>query len=162
MKRSLFMVLGNFLPVRKSSQLLYIFIFCGKWHTLSPTSRKPATIRSPCLKEGCPKKNSVFHIMSFRIIIPGDVFFPLPPLPPCSVLLGHSCKCKYESASNCVQHYEQPLQNLNAPLVSQELKSSKQLPVEDLSCWNVQSLDENGTKQMNNIIESNVFPLMYQ
>lgn len=113
MKRSLFMVLGNFLPVRKSSSLLYIFIFCGKWHTLSPTSRKPATVRSPCLKEGCPKKNSVFHIMPFRIIIPGNVFFPLPPFHSCSVFLGHSCKCKYGSAPSHVQHYEQLLQNPN-------------------------------------------------
>lgn len=47
---------------------------------------------------------------------------------------------------------------INTPLMFQELKSSKQLPVEDLSCWNVQNLNENGTKQMDNIIESKCFP----
>lgn len=47
---------------------------------------------------------------------------------------------------------------INTPLVFQELKSSKQLPTEDLSCWNLQSLNENGTKQMDNIIESKCFP----
>lgn len=48
--------------------------------------------------------------------------------------------------------------SINTPLVFQVLKNSKQLPVEDLSCWNVQSLDENGTKQIDNIIESKRFP----
>lgn len=46
---------------------------------------------------------------------------------------------------------------VKTPLMFQELKSSKQLPVEDLSCWNVQNLNENATKQMDNIIESKCF-----
>lgn len=97
--------------------------------------------------------------MSFRIIIPGNVFFPLPPFPPCSVFLGHSSKCKYGSASNYVQHYEQLLQNPNKHSTSvSRTEKLKKLPVDDLSCGNVQNLNENGTKQMDNIIESKCFP----
>lgn len=47
---------------------------------------------------------------------------------------------------------------VKTPLMFQELKSLKQLPVEDLSCWNVQNLNENATKQMDNIIESKCSP----
>lgn len=47
---------------------------------------------------------------------------------------------------------------INTPLVLQEQKSSNQLPVEDLFCWNVQNLNENRTKKMDNGFESKCFP----
>lgn len=68
---------------------------------------------SPYLKEGCPNKNSVFHLISFRIIIPGNASFPLPPSLPGFVLLCQICECRYGSASKYAQHHEQLLQSPN-------------------------------------------------
>lgn len=42
---------------------------------------------------------------------------------------------------------------INTPLMFQEVRSLKQLPFVDLSCWNVQNLNDNETKQMDTIID---------
>lgn len=110
MKRSLFMVRGNFLPINKKLIAFIYFFFCVQWHTSPSASRKPATTTSPCLKEGCPKKDSVFHLMSFRITILGNAAFPLPPSPLGSVISCQSCKRRYGSAFTYAQNHEQLLQ----------------------------------------------------
>lgn len=42
---------------------------------------------------------------------------------------------------------------INIPLKFEEVRSLKQLPVVDLGCWNVQNLNKNETKQVDNIID---------
>lgn len=88
------------------------------------------------------------------------------PFHPCSPVL-----CSWVTAANANKGQLPTMRSImnsfskipmNTPLMFQELKSSKQPPFEDHSCWNMQNLNENGTKQMETLLKVNIFPLMYQ
>lgn len=134
------MVLGNFLPIKKKLiAFIYIFFFLWIVAYFTPNIQKTSNCKKSMPKRRLPKEelSISYHIISYLSELSFLEMFSSPYHPRPQVL------CRWVKAVNADMGQLPTMCSImnsfskipvKTPLMFQELKSLKQLPVEDLSC----------------------------